>query len=518
MPTQSHPSWNDYMSAPTGPVARFLKGSELYTHYSGELTSRLSLAVVKGREEASAHRPPSDAAQMDLNEVEIQSEAEKAIGNEEKMFALALTETSRVAYELRQKIGALEGRIQQLLADTSLHNEAAAELAADRASLVAATERRMRAEVDLRSFRAKHGITQQAKYPESRVYHLAIILVFALIETVINAFFYENAQGLLGGFVVALSVSAVNMIGAVSLGFMSRYRHLRDEPTRYLGWLAIVLFVVLSLYCNALFAAFRAQYQLLADPTDAAQVSQAFRLAAEQAARAFLLSMKFMDLMSFILFCIGLLLSYLAFSKGATLDDRYPEHGEKDRLVKTAKDSELSARQFVREKLKTFLEQRRRTMQAIALEPQTLISAAGDRAAHLQHAYQLCQSHQDSIQTDYSLLLRTYRDANAAIRATAAPHYFAHIPDIRRPVSQNAMEEVLTLLSDSHQRATALRQKYQEQLNTKINDTQRDAASLLDREFNNFLRSVEREAEDEINRMTPTVQRAGVAMQPSDAY
>ena len=68
----------------------------------------------------------------------------------------------------------------------------------------------MRAEVDLRHFRAMHGIQEQAVYPDSLLWHVGVIAVLALSETLVNAVFYENAQGLLGGFVVALSVSAAH--------------------------------------------------------------------------------------------------------------------------------------------------------------------------------------------------------------------------------------------------------------------------------------------------------------------
>lgn len=74
----------------------------------------------------------------------------------------------------------------------------------------------MKAEVDYRSFRAANAIMEQARYPDSHVMHFAIVLGLALLETVINAFFYENAQGLMGGFSVALGVAAVNMGGAMA--------------------------------------------------------------------------------------------------------------------------------------------------------------------------------------------------------------------------------------------------------------------------------------------------------------
>src|SRR4051812_38376287 len=98
------------------------------THYDGELAKRLTETVDKAQKEAAAHRPPTNAAHLDHNEVEIQSDAEKAIGREAQLFSHVLVSTSKDAHDLQQKVPDVEARIQQLLADDSLQAEAAAEL------------------------------------------------------------------------------------------------------------------------------------------------------------------------------------------------------------------------------------------------------------------------------------------------------------------------------------------------------------------------------------------------------
>lgn len=501
----------------TGPVTPTAETATV-AHYAGELTSRLADTRANARREAAEHRPPSDAVRMDKNEVELQTDAEKAIATEHQIFRHVLTEASRDAHELQEKAPELEGRIQQVLADDSLQSEVAATLAEEKATLVSVAEERMRAEVDLRSFRARHGIAEQAVYPESHIWHFAIIASLALVETIVNAFFYENAQGLLGGFVVALGVAAVNMSGALVLGMLFRFKNLIDREKRAGGWACLVIFAVLSVYCNALFAAFRAEYQLLADPTDAAQVRRAFRIAAEQAGRVFMLNMQFGDLMSFVLFGIGLLLSCFAFYKGYTFDDRFPGHGAKDRAARDARKSEQERQEVARQKIKDFLQRRRRELQALSREPADLMSAATKRAAGVQHAHTVFQMHQEAIQRDFSLLLRSYRDENTAIRATEPPSYFSYIPDIHVNLDEGVMGGILHILSTANARAQAVRDKYQDALNSKLNEVQRDTAILLDSTFSEFLRSVEREAEASINRSTISIQRTGVGVRVNDAY
>jgi hypothetical protein len=479
-----------------------------FSHYSGQASAKLNDVIAKARQEAAQHRPPSDALRMDQNEVELQAEASTWIASERRLFEGVLTEASRSAHDLQQKLPDLEGRIQQVLSDTSLSSEAAAEMAGERAKLVAMTESRMRAEVDLRHFRVTNNITDQATYPESHIWHFAIIAALALAETAVNAVFYENAQGLLGGFTVALGVAIVNMAGALGLGAGFRYKNHSDPLRKFFGWACLPIFLLLTVYCNALFAAFRSEYQVLTDPTDPGQVRGAFRRAVEQAGQVFVFNMDFGDLMSFILFGVGVILSCIAFYKGYTFDDRYPGHGKKDRAVKAAKAAEMDSQSKLREQLKQFLQVRRRDVQALTREPTEIISVAGRQAAQLQQAYSTYNTQQDAIQRDFDLLLRTYRDANTAIRATEPPAYFSEIPTIKAQVDQATMTTVLSRLAGVSQAGTTLRDTYQEPLNRKLNDLQRDAATLLDTTFAAFVRSVEQDAEAEINKATVTVQRA----------
>jgi hypothetical protein len=321
-----------------------------------------------------------------------------------------------------------------------------------------------------------------------------------------------------GGFMVAAGVAVLNMSSAMVLGMLFRYKNLRDTTSRLAGWACAIGFGLLTIYCNALFAAFRTSYQLLSDPSDAAQLRRAFRSAAKEAGQVFWLGMEFGDLLSFILFGTGLLLSVYAFYKGYTFDDKYPGHGPKDRAVKKAQRAEIAAQEAARQRMKEFLQRRRQDYHSVSREPSLVMNAAGERAAALQHALTVYQANAEAIQRDFALLLRSYREANTAIRAAPAPGYFTAFPDIRYPLNEESIERVRLALATAHDGARALRDRYQEALNAKLNTLQRDAATLLDTTFSEFLRSVERDAQEAINRMTNTMQRVGSSVQRTDAY
>jgi hypothetical protein len=481
------------------------------TSYNGQLKALQSDLIAKGREEAAAFRPPSDATRMDRHEVELKAEAEKFISDESQNLTGALTETLRSAANLQQQVVEIDGKIQQSLADTSLRGTVTAEMAEERQALARATEHRVRSEVDLRIFRARHGITTAAQYPESHVWHFGIILSLALVETVINAFFYENAQGLVGGFMVALGVSAINMAGAFVLGLFFRQKNLIGQLNQLWGYGSLILFVILAIYCNALFAAFRSEYQLLLDPTDTNQVRTAFTAASEKAAQVFLVRMDFGDLMSFILFGIGILLSLFAFYKGYTYDDPYPDHGRLDRAVKAAKEIELNEQAKLRERIKNIFRAKRASIQGLINEPAQLISQAGARKAALQHALGSCVTSQEAVQRDFELCLRSYRDANAAIRGTTPPVHFKDVPNIQMMPTSHQIDDVIAQLHAVEQAARAQRDGYMHQLNEQLNNIHTESAEILSTWFDNFVREVEQHAEDTINRGVQTAQdRVGV--------
>jgi hypothetical protein len=487
------PNWPQPSSTPAGP-------------YNGELAARINLMVVRGQEEARNHRPPSNATQPDQCEVELQAEAQQWSATECQLLAHALTDSSKSANQLEALVDQVDGKLLQTLADDSLQAQVAAELAGQRAPLVSATETRLRAEVELRHFQARHRITGSASYPDSKTFHLGVLLVLAFVETLVNSVFYAGAQGLLGGFVVALSVATVNMGGAVVLGLLFRYKNLQDREKRIGGWACLVAFVTLSIYCNALFAAFRAGYERV-NPSDPSAASRVFRSAAQQAAHVFTFQMSFPDLTSFVLFGIGILLSLLAFYDGYTMDDKYPEHGKLDRKVKDARRHELELQEATRLQLKSFLEGHRHAFQALTREPLQYVATAGEIAKRLQDAHIACETAQAAIQRDFELGIGAYRNANASIRGTEAPPYFATIPKVTFATNSEQVQAVLKLLGSLKASAKEVQDRYQARLNQRLNSIQAEIAITLDTRYTDFLNGVEKEAEEAINRSIVAANR-----------
>lgn len=308
--------------------------------YAGELSTKLANYRALGQKEGSKNRPAQDAAVPDQHEGALRSEAESWLSTEQRLFDMQLVESSKGATEAKQKVIELRATVDQLVNDDSARSTVDAELAGDRSELVKTVEQRLRTEVAYRYFRAHNDIHDEPHYPDSVLWHFGVLAVLGLIETVTNAFFYENSQGLLGGFFVALGIAALNMGTAMFLGNWFRYKNLASIDKKVMGWLALAAFLFTTILFNALFASFRTEYQLVADPTEFKEVAAAFQRAWPEAMRIFRADMQFRDLWSFLLFGLGILLSIAAFWKGYTLDDKYPGHGHVAKELKKAVQAE----------------------------------------------------------------------------------------------------------------------------------------------------------------------------------
>ncbi|WP_042876623.1 hypothetical protein [Cupriavidus necator] len=482
-----------------------------YSNYSGEIASNLQNFRVKGQKEASKHRPPPDATSLDLHESGLKSEAEGWLNTEQRLFDTTVTEVSRSLMEARQKAIELRTSFDQLVRDDTATSAVEADLAGDRPVLVKTTEARLRAEADIRYYKAANNIHEEPRYPDSTLWHFGVLAILALLEVVVNAFFYENSQGLLGGVVVAMGIAALNMGAALGLGYWFCFKNLASIDKKVVGWACLVAFVFVAVFCNSLFASFRSEYQLVADPSEFVQVKEAFQRAWPEALLIFRGSPRFQDHWSFILFGVGIVLSVWAFYKGYTLDDKYPGYGLKDRNYKAAIAAEHEQQGKVRQKAKELLHHRKAAVQAALHEPTTQVGMLARRIADLTHARQSLESQAGGIQRDYALVIEAYRHANAAVRALPAPAYFAEAPVLSTRIDGSASERVVSELATVQEELKALGEKHREPLNGKLKALQEDTAEILSNTMAAYLKDVQKEAEDNISRTTHTINRVQAA-------
>ena len=482
-----------------------------FSSYAGQLATKLQEYRILGQKEASKSRPPTNASSPDQHETLLAAEAEKYLNAEQYLFDSALTDASREAVQARQKYAQHQFVIEQLVSDTGALSAVEAELANERQTLVRATEARMRTEQDLNYFRAENNINEEANYPESLIFHIGVILIIAVFEMLINTFFFENEQGLIGGFFVAAGLAIVNLGGAFCLGIIFRYKNLKSIDKKIFAWPALIVFVIMTIFANSLFAAFRSEYQLVIDPTEAFQVREAFLRAWPEATAIFRLDMEIKDQMSFVLLILGVILSLIAFWKGYTTDDKYPGHGQKDRKYRKLLSEELRMQELARQKVKELLHQQKARVHAAIQEPATQIGMISKRSADLQHSRTLFENQAGAIQREFAMVVDAYRHANVAVRVTPAPEYFKERPSTSLRADSLGFDQVHHELIEVQAEIKTLSDQFKDPLNAKLHELQGNTVEVLKKTMSDFLNEVQSDAEDLVSSGVQTIQRLKIA-------
>src|SRR5262249_9796761 len=115
------------------------------------------------------------------------------------------------------------------------------------ARLTQAKENETRALKHLRWFQGKHGLGYRAAaYPESQIYHFAIVAALALVEWgSLSTFYAEGSDfGLRGGVLIAMTLPLVNLSLAILSGTLLRYVNHRSARRKLLALGAVAFLTV----------------------------------------------------------------------------------------------------------------------------------------------------------------------------------------------------------------------------------------------------------------------------------
>jgi hypothetical protein len=308
------------------------------------------------------------------------------------------------------------------------------------AVLYQAKENEARALKHLRWFQQKHGLHYRAAaYPESPFYHFAIVAALALVEWVSLSTFYAEGSdfGLLGGVLIAMGLSVVNISLAILSGSLLRYVN-HQSPRRK----RLALTAATCLYaCFALVTLASAHYRVATNDIAQSQPSltaqsanpmppnvstdldqwRAARLAWQRFARN---PFGFEDVFSWILVVLAAVFGIFASYKGYRVDDPYPGYGELDRELKRKRAIyEASKAEYCHLGDQVFdraLQEQAHLLSDVKSNVeyyQQLVSRTEDqRRTFLREAAE--------IQDACNVVLKGYRQTNLRVRVSPAPTYF----------------------------------------------------------------------------------------------
>lgn len=462
--------------------------------YKGEIGKQVERLQDLGVKQGRQNLPPQGATSLDANETKLEATAKKFVLDElsgyKKLIAGLDSTVDASSHSLRE----VEAKCEALLSDSSGGDDISHHLSGEVYSLVKLKVNELAHLSDFLGYRAEHDISRQAHYPKDFLYHFSLIFIAVAIETIVNAFFFENANGLVGGAVVAFAVSIVNLGTAAFFGYFFRYKNHKEGFQKFVGWTCLFLAVLTSIYLNAVFSTFRAEYANVLDPNSVTENSAAFKNSLSAAALMFNGYIPFADILSFVLFFVGLLLSAFAFYKGYTTDDSYPGYGQKDRLYKISLGNLEVAQAEAHAKLRTFLDARRTELASVksslATENQR-ITQTRNTLATTNHAFSAVLQ---QIQMEYKLAMESYRMSNKAVRTVPAPGYFVEIADITSEAAKHRDGGTERKLDELTESFNEVRGNYIDRISQRIQDLAAGATQTLGAGFQQFMTHIQSEA------------------------
>jgi hypothetical protein len=308
------------------------------------------------------------------------------------------------------------------------------------AVLYQAKENEGRALKHLRWFQQKHHLHHRAAaYPESPIYHFAVVAALAVVEWISLATFYAEGSdfGLLGGVLIAMALSLVNVSLAVLAGSLLRYVNHESARRRRLALTAAsVLYACFALVTLAA-AHYRvatndiAQAQSTVSATTAAPLPPSVATDVDQWRAARLAWQRFAgnpvgfeDVFSWMLVVLAGVFGVFASYKGYAVDDPYPGYGELDR--------ELKRRRALYEAAKAQYSQLVDHVFDRTLQEQAHLLA--EIKSNIEYYQQLSSRTEDQrrtfirdaaeLQDACNIVLKGYRQTNMRVRVSPTPGYF----------------------------------------------------------------------------------------------
>ena len=326
----------------------------------------------RAREAGVADLPASDSSKPDANERQILSYFSDKLRAERARCDTSLSKLAldRTATSAKIEIGQIRSSLAGLF--NAIEPDLARRKQDHQQDLEKAKDQEARSLRYLRYFQQENDLRTRAADPRpDPLFHFALVAVFAVVEWVSLSIFYAEGSdfGLLGGVLMAMALSLINIGLAVFAGALLRYINHKSTLRKGLALLGVLLLVVIFLFATGFAAHYRnasrdltissatphSVQQGVAAPGQqdggskgnhgplAAEDDQwkASRLAWQQFVdRGFLFS----DVLSWLLIILAIMFGIVASWKGYGIDDRYPGYGPTTRRYEESKAAYEQAR------------------------------------------------------------------------------------------------------------------------------------------------------------------------------
>lgn len=404
-----------------------------------------------GQSDGSRNYPETDSRQFAETESRVVYETENYLKNVDDMINKEFTDIIRQAEPL--SLANVDDDFIDLKVEAEKNfNQYSLKSLPELKHLRVEERRELR---NLKLFKERNNLDRLAKYPSSRLLHIAMLAACLVAECWANMYYFAAGDdlGYLGGFFQALGVSLGNIAisftcGRLALTSMHHISRLRV----FFGAIGFGLWLgVISVY-HLLIAHYRDL--LLIDPDNA-------MLGAWDKFRSTPFGFESME--SGVVLLIGLIIAIAALIDGYKFDDAYPGFGKHDRDYMKKLDSLRQAESVLRETMaSSFGNAEKKVVDRL--------KGYDEREHKLSDLYTGASSVVDHFDNIYKQVdeivhsaVTTYREANLRIRTDEAPVSFSIMPVVERLLHQDKfarkIEELRAIKEATTVRLAELRKK-----------------------------------------------------------
>jgi hypothetical protein len=382
----------------------------------------------KAREDGANLVPPSDAANPGAYEQYLTTTTESEFARKKKPI---LEKARKLGDELKRTgvtLDALNPKVLALSPVDHLDVNLRADAEQARPDAVSLIIKKLRAEAFLNHFRHENNLLRPAERRKKPLDVAAIILLFLLIETVMNAWFYSAGVGLLAGAMFALLFSIVTALIGFFTGYLGRYRNAPLFWEKVFGWLAILVGSVVAIYLSSVTATFRALMEVArnqeAGPVASTLSTTMFQQAVSQGWDIFFLHVPFQEMHAMLLFAIAIFAFINAAVAGYTCIDPVPNYTKYSERVDEDERAVNASIRKLREDLALAAERLTNERRSILTEAQGLATNSGRHLNDVKEYNDAYQRLERSVNNTHEQYIALYRDENTHIRTTQPPGYF----------------------------------------------------------------------------------------------
>ncbi len=373
----------------------------------------------KARENAEQDLPPKNSTALDAVEIDLM----ERIGDLRRR-GLENYHRNREVYQRRiNQVQSAHAAIRT--AAGSAIGDFQAEVRSFRGGMVSVVKDLKEWNAAVNAFRSKHRLDRPA-FKAANTATVALTVVGCLIlETALNGYLFaqRNTLGLLGGVMVALLVSIVNVTFSGLCGQGAKLVTNRNWILKIAGSAIVAVWIAFTLGYNLAVAHFRDEVERVSD----------WALAAEAGLQSLLREpFTLSSIESWLLMAWGVLIALTMFLKFASQGESYLGYSRVQTHLRSALDE---YERQLDNALESLRDRRDQAIEELQDASEMVRSSIGDAIDALQGQSEIrthLQSFLSECDSKLKLALQKYRDANVATRQSGAPERFRKFPTFEK--------------------------------------------------------------------------------------